>query len=313
MKRVFSVAAACLPLMCFSSLVDAASLRIPANSSYTVPMTQTEMALDELVIGDGATISFAPGVVAWDLRAVKASIGEGVIVDAAGAAGIDGEDGAEGKSCSDNPDGQPGQPGSAGGNAVSLSLRLGITEIGSLAINASGGRGGSGGAGGAGANYSERCEGVSAGRGGNGGAGGRGGEGGSVRVFYHRSSPQLTANDVQQAINVDTSPGRSGAGGAPGAGGEGGEGRYITARSLTGNRKWVAGADEGETGKKGSDGLSGGAGRTVVAELETSSVTGGASTKAEVMAPAVAPSELEALRLELNALRRRVEALEARK
>lgn len=313
MKRVFSVAAACLPLMCFSSLVDAASLRIPANSSYTVPVTQTEMTLDELMIGDGATISFAPGVVAWDLRAAKASIGEGVIVDAAGAAGVDGEDGADGKSCSDNSDGQGGQPGSAGGNAISVSLRLGITEIGSLAINASGGRGGNGGAGGAGADYSERCEDVDAGSGGDGGAGGAGGEGGNVRVLYHRLSSQLNADNIENSIAITAEPGASGAGGSPGSGGEGGEGRYVQARTLTGSRKWVGGADSGDNGSEGRDGLRGKAGQAIIAELEAA-VT--AEESQFIPKPAKqsggVSSEIKALRLELEALRRRVEALEAR-
>lgn len=288
MKRFFGLLALITPLSVFS-----AELIIPAGADYLIDEQQQNLKLSLLRIGDGARIRVAGGVSEWRLQADRAEIGRDVLVDASGAKGLAGKDGG---APADDCKALAGGNGADGGDGTRLVWQLGLVELGSLRIVSAGGDGGAGGRGGPGADKSEECSEASAG--GDGGNGGQGGDGGDISIAYRLLDAGLTAAAVLDGISLSNAGGRGGAMGEGGPGGEGEGGRFITRRSLTGNRQWVAGEGRAESGSNGRRGRTGEAGQSRLQLVSSSS------------APVGKSSDIDALRRELEALRRRVERLE---
>ncbi|NKI18439.1 hypothetical protein HCU74_13560 [Spongiibacter sp. KMU-166] len=287
MKRFFGLLALTLPLSVFS-----AELIIPAGEEFVIDADRSDMKVSLLKIGDGARIRVAEGVGHWHLQVARAEIGRNVVIDASGAAGRAGRDGGAPLNCT----AVAGEEGGSGHDGANLVWQLGLAKLGSLRIVSSGGDGGAGGRGGAGANKSDNCPEPSSG--GDGGSGGHGGNGGDISIAYRLLDDGLTAAKVLDGINLANAGGRGGAMGQGGPGGEGEGGRFITRRSLTGNRQWVAGEGRADDGRKGSKGRPGEAGQSHLQLLSSS------------VAPSEKGSDIDALRLELEALQRRVERLE---
>ncbi len=287
MKRFFGLLALTLPLSVFS-----AELIIPAGEEFVIDADRSDMKVSLLKIGDGARIRVAEGVGHWHLQAARAEIGRNVVIHASGAAGHAGRDGGAPVNCT----AVAGEEGGSGHDGANLVWQLGLAELGSLRIVSSGGDGGAGGRGGAGADKSEACGKASAG--GRGGNGGNGGNGGDISIAYRLLESSLTAAEVLGNISLANTGGPGGQAGDGGVGGEGEEGRFITARTLTGNRKWVAGEGRADKGAAGRIGGRGQAGQSHLQLLSSS------------VAPSEKGSDIDALRLELEALRRRVERLE---
>lgn len=82
MKYLATMALALVPLTSMAT-----DLTIPAGQAYLVGVDQQELILDKLRIGDGARISFAPGVNTWRVHARLASIGKNVVIDGRGTPG----------------------------------------------------------------------------------------------------------------------------------------------------------------------------------------------------------------------------------
>ena len=244
----------------------AQQLVIHANETYTVTPDQRQLYLSSLTVGDNAVIRFAKGVERWQLEALAVSIGNDVTIDASGLGGIAGQSGAsyEGSTdaCQQGRAGEVGESGAHGGNGVAISMRLVVEKMGGLTINTTGGAGGAGGHGGngQGAGETRRCKGASGGAGGQGGNAGHGGNGGHVRIVYNYMPNSNVEEPLDNVVTVVSNAGKGGAAGQGGDGGDGSEGRYINQRTLTGNKKWIAGGkpgQEGETGQAGRDGLKG--------------------------------------------------------
>lgn len=293
-------------------------LEVPAGASYTIQKDQQIMNLARLDLGDGAKIVFAEGVTQWQVYADKSRIGQGVVIDGRGRAGQEGAEGKNGSmaaSCENGTDGNNGGNGQAGQSGIKLRLQLGVVSLGSLSLLADGGMGGEGGAGGDGSAVSDAdssCKnfprGGNAGNGGNGGAGGNGGD---IILQYWPLSSSQTSQQIFARITAEANAGVGGKGGIEAVAGEGSEGHYVTRRSLTGNRVWVAGGDAGQPGNPGQAGKVGERGRVAIEQaafnramqsLPVSSQTGAASTE----------EELKALKQTLQLLIQRVERLEQR-
>ena len=69
---------------------------------------------------------------------------------------------------------------------------------------------------------------------------------------------------ISQVVDHQNGGGQGGEPGAAGEGGAGTEGKYINMRTLTGNRKWMAGGDEGQPGSAGKPGRDGVKGQALV-------------------------------------------------
>jgi len=298
----------------------ATDLQVPAGQTHRLEPALAEARFSTWRLGDGATLILPEGVAQWRWQVERAEIGEGVRILGAGsngAAGADGEDRrGRAPSCGDGAAGGTGAAGGGGGAGANLDLRVGIATLGSLAIEVPGGHGGAGGAGGRGQDggHARTCPGGDGGDGGAGGAGGAGGDGGTVRVRYYVIPDADAGRDPMASIRVSAEPGHGGAGGAGGAGGKGGEGGYVQARTLTGNQKWMSGGKEGGFGSTGEPGAPG---ERITAQVESDvdrrldQLLEGNPRPASV-APAT-PAETDQLRAverELEAMRRRLEALE---
>ena len=298
MKYLATMALALVPLTSMAT-----DLSIPAGQAYLVGVDQQELILESLRIGDGAHISFAPGVSSWRVHARHAVVGNDVVIDGRGAAGEAGAAGVTAPSCDEFVDGQPGDIGQAGGDGVEIRLQLGLERVGSMAILSAGGDGGLGGAGGDGADLDTNCDADVAGEGGNGGDGGEGGRGGDVTFLYQSLAKTESGDSMVSRISINSDGGAGGEGGDAGSGGAGGSGHYTTKKSLTGTgRKWVAGASGGLAGSPGSVGSAGKPGRILLDQLIISTVKAASSNS---------NSSLKALQLEIQRLRARVEKLEA--
>jgi hypothetical protein len=278
----------------------AADLTIPAGKTYVVGIDQQELVLENLHIGDGAKITFAPAVGDWRVQARHAFIGKGVVIDGNGVGGEAGTTSSAGAKCSD---GIAGGDGGDGGDGVAIRLQLGLESLGDLYVLANGGAGGSGGAGGDGADVNEDCDGVPAGEGGNGGDGGQGGRGGDVTILYQVLSKVSRGDDIAARIKIDNQGAAGGDGGDAGSGGVGTGGYYINRKTLAGGRKWVEGGDGGLAGSPGSAGSAGNPGRILVDQLILSS-----AQAVDVKSPATTLLELQR---QIERLRARVDKLEA--
>ena len=297
------------------ALAVAADLQVPAGATRVMEPKQAREHFATWKLGDGATLVLPEGVADWRWEVERAEIGAGVRILGAGAAGEAGRDGADSlgkaRSCSDGAAGQPGTDGGHGGDGANLDLRMGIAALGSLAIEVPGGAGGDGGDGGRGQDGGDakKCPGGDGGAGGQGGAGGDAGDGGDVRIRYYRHSAAAAPVDPGAVIDVVAGPGSPGKGGRGGVGGDGGEGGYVQMRTLTGAQKWVSGGDRGPAGDPGANGESGSEGRALI----ESDVDRRLDRLLEQGSPTPAPAgrdRLQDLERELDAMRRRLEALE---
>lgn len=272
-------------LALFSSFAVAAEqLHVKANQQHILPEREGELVLDELVLEDGAVLKVPTSVQQLQIIAKKVSIGDGVKVVAGGVAGEKGQPGAsqqgraaECEAALPGEAGSAGQPGTAG---TRLTLNWALASLGSLSIDVNGGQGGAGGVGGNGqdAGDFDKCPAPAGGDGGSGGPGGTGGDGGSVRLYYSVIPGSKIEGAVRDRITMTASGGAGGDGGKPGEGGVGTEGKYINMRTLTGNRKWMAGGDHGVIGAAGAKGGSGQTGAVEI--LRAGSVPASASMTA---------------------------------
>lgn len=280
-------------------LAQADDLEIAPGQTYVVDKNNAQLVLNRLEIGDGAKISFAPGVASWRVQAQAASIGDNVLIDGRGSNGDAGISGVSAESCASQMNGQAGAHGAPGSDGVSVRLQLGVEALGSLKILADGGRGGNGGSGGDGADNTEECLGNKGGDGGAAGDGGVGGNGGSVAVLYRALGADLTAVDMAHRITASSAGGKGGEGGRGGEGGQGGGGKYIKKKTLTGNRQWQAGGESGLSGSPGQSGETGSDGSVMIESLLAQAPLG---TEAEHAGGA--------LEKRLRDLERRLKALE---
>ncbi|MBQ0759499.1 MAG: hypothetical protein KBT72_07590 [Zhongshania sp.] len=279
----------------------AASLSIPAGKTYIVGIDQQELVLENLRIGDGARITFSSAVAGWRVQARHTYIGNGVVIEGSGSAGAAGEAGENASTCSD---GMAGEHGGGGSDGVEIRLQLGIESLGDMQILANGGDGGDGGAGGDGADAGAACDGDFTGNGGDGGEGGEGGRGGDITFLYQVLAKSISGDDLVKRVRISNEGGAGGNGGDAGSGGAGSVGRYVSKKSLTGNRAWIPGSDGGLAGSPGSAGSAGNPGRTLLDQLILSS-----EQTVEVRSSATTIVELQR---QIERLRARVEKLEAK-
>ena len=317
--RIFAVlfAAVAAPVL-------ASTLEVGPGETYTVAKEQQRMVLSSLKLGDGATVRFAEGVTLWQIRAERAEIGSDVTVDGRGQAGQQGTDGQhapQAAACKDGESGAVGGHGQDGQQGVSVRMQVGLVSLGSLTIQSDGGAGGVGGRGGngaAGADFEKSCASAPAGGdAGAGGNGGRAGNAGDVTVQYWAAVKGLNLNAVDDLVSVTAKAGEPGAAGKSGEAGAGSEGHYINRRTLSGNRKWVAGGDEGQSAAAAQVGAVASNGKVLIEQpLMVAPIT---------PVPAAAPSqsvktvdttgnedEVDELKRELRALMQRLEKLEAK-
>ncbi len=299
MKYLASLALALVPLTSMAT-----DLTIPAGQAYLVGLDQQELILDTLRIGDDAHISFAPGVGGWRVHARQAYIGKNVVVDGRAQSGANGAAGISAPVCDEFVDGQAGESGEAGGDGVEIRFQLGLESLGSLQLLSAGGDGGQGGAGGDGADMNSKCGADVAGEGGNGGDGGEGGRGGDITFLYQNLSKTESGDSMVSRISINADGGAGGEGGDAGSGGAGSGGAYVTQKTLVGNRKWVAGAQGGLAGSPGVTASAGKPGRILVDQLILAAPKATHSPSGD--------AKIKDLQLQLERLRKRVEALEAR-
>lgn len=255
--------------LCLSVLVSVANngwaagdMHVKKGDTWRVGADQASLNLDSLTLENGARIEFAPEVHLWQLNADVVRIGENVVIDGAGAKGAEGASGkvaAPANACQNGESGGNGEVGAIGEEGVTLALTLGVQQIGSLNISTLGGDGGNGGQGmpGQKAGDLDGCELTHGGEGGDGGRGGDGGSGGQVRVSVAIKGPNLSLDLIKERVSIHSVGGK---GGQPGKGADGGEaspGRWLSMKTLTGDKKYVAGGQAGKNGKDGSPGQSG--------------------------------------------------------
>ena len=245
-------------------------IRVKAGETLTLDAGRAEWVLDELALEEGATLIVPASQGDVQIDAQKALFGKGSRILAAGAEGAAGKNGdnapTTAEQCKDGLDGGAGSHGSAGVDGVSLSLTLRIAKLESLQIDTHGGiggQGGNGGTGGPGGDY-DTCNAPKGGSGGQGGDGGDGGNGGHVRVFYTLLPESGLTGGLGNRISVNASAGKGGAEGTGGQGGKGTEGRFVNAKTLSGNKKWVAGGKDGAAGQVGKPGRDGSKGQVLV-------------------------------------------------
>lgn len=251
--------------------VAAGNIHVKKGETWRITPDQASLNLDSLTLEDGARIVFVPEVNLWQLSADVVRIGESVIIDGSGARGVDGQPGKQAtsaKACQNGEDGGNGGAGGLGEEGVTLVLNVGIQQIGSLKINTRGGDGGNGGAGTPGqkAGALDGCDLTHGGEGGDGGRGGDGGNGGQVRLSVAVKGPNLSLDFVEQRISIDSEGGKGGTAGKGAAGGEGSPGRWLSMKTLSGDKKYVAGGNTGKSGKDGDPGQNGRPGVIEIAE-----------------------------------------------
>lgn len=247
----------------------AGDIHVKKGETWRVGPDQASLALDSLTLEDGARIEFTPDVNLWQLSADIVRIGQNVVIDGSGSKGADGANGQPAMPAKACENGQAGGNGAAGGlgeEGVTLALNLGVQQLGSLRITTRGGHGGKGGNGTVGqpAGALDDCELTHGGEGGDGGRGGDGGNGGQVRLSVATRAPNLSLDFLKQRITIESEGGKGGEPGKGAAGGEGSPGRWLSMKTLSGDKKYVAG---GQAGKKGKDGSAGQTGRPGVIEI----------------------------------------------
>lgn len=244
------------------SVFAAGDVHVKKGETWKIDATQASLTLDSLTLEDGAHIEFAPEVNLWQLSADVVRIGEGVVIDGRGVTGTDGSAGAASavaSACQNGASGGNGVAGALGEEGVTLALNLGLQQIGSLRITTLGGGGGKGGSATAGQKAGELdgCDITHGGEGGDGGRGGDGGNGGQVHLSVAVKGPNLNLDFIKQRVTIESHGGKGGKGGDGAAGGEGSPGRWLSMKTLSGDRKFVAGGQKGKNGKDGSPGQDG--------------------------------------------------------
>ncbi len=251
-------------LLLLAGNMSANELRVAPGETLVITEGQQALELDLLVLGDAASVRFAPGLKRWQVTAKEVRVGNNVQIDASGAAGSVGKPASEytsvAETCEDGKAGIAGGKGNDGGNGVELALSWGIAELGSLRLVSDGGAGGSGGAGGRGQNGGElnKCRGGNGGAGGAGGDGGNGGDAGNISLVYWPVGDKLDMTAVAQRVSASSAAGKAGLGGVGGEGGAAEDGRYMKG-SFGGNKKWLAGGEKGQPGAAGEAGKPGSA------------------------------------------------------
>ncbi|MFK7947892.1 MAG: caspase family protein [Saprospiraceae bacterium] len=212
------------------------------QSNFIVKSGETKEITDNIEIKEfrmenNSTLIIS-GLSSWSLKANVSEIGENCKIIGNGKTGKTPQGaGSSGraKKCKSGRTGKTGATGGTGSNGVNIKIRTTFLSLGSLTIEAKGGRGGNGGKGGNGQNggsedfdrYGFRtCGGGHGGQGGKGGTAGRGGNGGNVEILYNVTenysvTPKLSNNpdDRKGVIRIYNSRGNNG---APGKGGDGG-------------------------------------------------------------------------------------------
>jgi hypothetical protein len=325
--RLLSLALLLLALADVAVAGDRAGSELVVAKNQTYRVGTAQLQLKRLELQDGAVISFAPGITRALIHADRAIIGKDVRIDAGGVAGVAGGTGSHfsdpAPACEQGKAGGDGAVGGSGGNGIDLIVELGVERIGSLRIDAEGGAGGRGGNGGDGQRGGdiERCYGKNGGDGGNGGNGGVGGNGGAVTLRYwlHASSQtaEQTAADLVSAFSISVRGGNGGVAGSGGGGGDVVPGRYLST-AVGGGKKWLGAGEVGKAGAAGRAGNAGAAGSvSLMRQTDDAAVTkappvsgtiGGAAGLARDAGP---DAEIRALRQQVEALERRVKALES--
>ncbi len=250
------------------------ALRVKPNQTFVITAAQSTMVLDEVYLDDDVQIKFADDVHVWSLSAKRARIGKNVLID---GRGIDGQPGTNGeawpgaaKQCEDGEKGRDANMGTAGTQGVSINLKLGIEDIGSLIINTAGGVGGRGGVGGNGqvGGSIHKCNGANGGMGGSGGKGGSGGDAGNVSVNFWDISGKEQGQLYSSLITVRADAGPAGMAGDGGTGGAVASGFFEDFAG--GRKKWWPAGKPGEPGRFGEKGIDGKAGRVMVLETNWS-------------------------------------------
>lgn len=245
-------------------------LHVESGETHTLGAEYADWVFDELVLEDGATLLLDGSAPRWSLEARRASIGSDVSIVGVGPVGPAGASGTsvdgQAKDCRRGQAGTNGTHGNPGGDGLSLALTLSLKRLESLAIDVRGGAGGLGGDGGNGqkGGAADKCPGASGGDGGGGGDGGDGGNGGNVRIYYSFLPESGLQGGVGKRVTIENTAGAGGKPGKGGVGGKGASGHYVNMRTLAGNKKWIAGGDEGELGGPGKVGRSGVKGQYVV-------------------------------------------------
>jgi len=307
-----------------SSSID--ELILKPGETYQIQRSQSELNLQKLYLGDNSVITFADDVDHWFVEASEVIIGKNVFIMANGLHGESGDDAeginVAGGNCQAGRSGEAGIAGKPGDGGVPIQMRLGLSKLGTLNIDTSGGNGGYGGRGGKGqdAGQESRCEKAAGGNGGQGGDGGNGGKGASVRVsIWDANKSTKIAHESLQNIIVVAKGGEIGIAGEGGSPGIGSQGRFVNRRSLAGNRRWSPGGKDGEPGLIGKLAGEGSAGRVEIDEIFIGSASA-AKFPAKQKNPANRAassgprnengSEIEAMKKQIEALQKRLDEME---
>ena len=180
-------------------VIQSAELIVREGETYTITAENAVIHVDRWIMEDSSVLQLAEDVARVEIRALEATIGENVTINARGSDGVAGNSGGtlgHGPGvCNRGAQGGGGERGTPGMEGKTLDIRMGLVNANSLFIDATGGRGGNGGQGGRGQNGGrgscrvilpdfDGCDGGKGGTGGNGGAAGPGGNGGTVSIEY---------------------------------------------------------------------------------------------------------------------------------
>lgn len=314
----------CLMLLLPVSL-HANDLIVASGETYTITENQRELQLEKLILGDKATIKFAPGISYWDVRAKHVEIGRDVVIDGRGVDGAAGmsavavTDRAE--NCTKGKRGGDGEAGARGGNGVDIQMNIVVAKLGSMKVMVDGGAGGTGGNGAQGqqGGLAKSCDPTDGGDGGNAGIGGVGGNGGKLTVSLNATAQAKSQSlmALSHQIEASAAGGRAGIGGKAGVGGNGSEAQFINQKTLTGDKQWVSGGKKGKQGlesEKGKDGIEGrvfiGGGELSVTPIKEAPSATPVEKPISLEASDQQQKELEELKTQMRLMQQRLESME---
>jgi hypothetical protein len=245
MKLIYPKSQAIAAFLLVCAVATAHSEPLIVEKNQVINISGEKLLVERLVMEDGSKIIIESRE--FELHALSASFGRNVEIIAIGSPGKTGANGenipGQAGYCEKGTQGGNGSAGSPGKDGANISITVGLESLGSLKIDASGGKGGNGGNGGNGqtggvAKGDYTCHGGDGGDGGNGGDGGGGGKGGNVTFKYWNmldmdaikalKSTQAGAALLDKftvGLDIVNNGGTSGTGGAPGFGAGGGGGR----------------------------------------------------------------------------------------
>ena len=240
------------------------TLIIKSGQEYVVPQGTRIISAQKIVFEDDSSLVLPSDTDYFLIKGADVVIGKAVRIVGRGANGEDAaphapEYSAEASDCNEAIDGITGPAGGNGQNGVNLDLSLVLRSFGSLEVDLRGGDGGEGAAGsnGQNADVDKRCDLVTGGDAGAGGPGGNAGNGGSLSYSFGGINGSALALKAREAIKVNVEAGEAGRGGDAGKPGIGAGGRWANRKSLSGNRTWVSGGNDGNASEKGPEGESG--------------------------------------------------------